>query len=263
LFLQHPNFIEDFQEMLCSSLGPPGSPSLSSTISAMTLLYCLFLVGKRARKYADARKIAGGIGLRLHDIKTLGWIVIEVCKVVLLEICDIRTAQVSRFQVVPDGAGDLNGVQTGDCITHIDGIPVSSLKSFSVILGPIGSSVALCIKRGIPGNADRVSQILEKGTVDALPEVKSAGTISGAAAESTDGSVEEMILVLQRKGMRPLNQANLEQRETDGVSAARNKEQTPTKLDIIMSHSCHGPCVVLKAVGSADSANTSWGGSGW
>jgi hypothetical protein len=78
LFLQHPNFIEDFQKMLRSSLGGPGSPSLSSTISAMTLLYVLFLVGKRARKYADARKIAGGVGLRLHDVKTLGWIVIEV-----------------------------------------------------------------------------------------------------------------------------------------------------------------------------------------
>ncbi len=130
----------------------------------------------------------------------------------MLKICDIRTAQLLRFQVVPDGAGDLNGVQTGDCITHVDGIPVSSLKSFFVIRGPIGSSVALRIKRGIPGNADLVTQILEKGAVDALPEVESAGTTSGAAAESTDGSVEEMILVLQRKGMRPLNQTNLEKK---------------------------------------------------
>lgn len=116
------------------------------------------------------------------------------------------------FQVVPEGPGDLKGIQTGDCITHVDGIEVSSLKSFFVIRGPIGSSVALRIKRGIPGSAELVAQILEKGTADELPEVKPDAASSVIAAESTDTTVEEMILVLERKDMRPVNNATLEKK---------------------------------------------------
>lgn len=78
LFLQHPNFMEDFQKMLRTGIGGSGSPILSNTIPALALLYGFFLFIKRARKYAAAQKSAGGVGLRLHDVKILGWIVIEV-----------------------------------------------------------------------------------------------------------------------------------------------------------------------------------------
>lgn len=106
-------------------------------------------------------------------------------------------------QVVPDGAGDVSGVRTGDFITHVDGISVSTLKSFFVIRGPVGSSVALRIKRGFPGSEDLVSQILEKGAVDVPPNCHPPS--SESTSEESEDPMEEMILVVERKDMRQIH----------------------------------------------------------
>jgi hypothetical protein len=113
--------------------------------------------------------------------------------------------------VVPEGPGDLKGIQIGDCITHVDGISVVDLKSFSVIRGPIGSDVALRIKRGLPGSADVAAKVLEKGALDGQSErshMDSASPVITPDNTSVDESaVDEVTLILERKVIRPQPQA--------------------------------------------------------
>ncbi len=113
--------------------------------------------------------------------------------------------------MVPEGPGDLKGIQIGDCITHVDGISVVDLKSFSVIRGPIGSDVALRIKRGLPGSADVAAKVLEKGALDGQSErshMDSASPVITPDNTSVDESaVDEVTLILERKVIRPQPQA--------------------------------------------------------
>ncbi len=99
---------------------------------------------------------------------------------------------------MPDGPGDQKGIQVGDCITYVDGISVSDLKSFFVIRGPIGSNVALRIKRGVAGSIE-LAEKLEKGSVPVTPDA-AYSEVSGTEADSDD-SVEEITLVLERKAV--------------------------------------------------------------
>ena len=111
------------------------------------------------------------------------------------------------MQVVPEGPGDLKGIQIGDCITHVDGISVVDLKSFSFIRGPIGSDVALRIKRGLPGSADVAAKILDKGALEGQIEASHVDMVRPAKAPETtsvdDSAVDEVTLVLERRGIRP------------------------------------------------------------
>jgi hypothetical protein len=76
LFIQHPNFLHDLRDSIRASSSDV--PSWSTMVSYMILLYVLWRAGKKLRRVHDARRLAGGVGLRLHDEPSMGWIVIEV-----------------------------------------------------------------------------------------------------------------------------------------------------------------------------------------
>ncbi len=113
----------------------------------------------------------------------------------------------SSMQVVPEGPGDSKGIQIGDCITHVDGISVADLKSFSVIRGPIGSDVALRIKRGLPGSADVAAKFLEKGALDGQNEGTHMDKLRPDTVPDTtsidESAVDEVTLILERKAIPP------------------------------------------------------------
>lgn len=112
--------------------------------------------------------------------------------------------------MVPEGPGDLKGIQIGDCITHVDGVSVFDLKSFSVIRGPIGSDVALRIKRGLPGSADVAAKVLEKGALDGQSEGAHVENIRPSTTPDNtsvdESAVDEVTLILERIAIRPLQQ---------------------------------------------------------
>ena len=99
---------------------------------------------------------------------------------------------------MPDGPGDQKGIKVGDCITYVDGVSVSDLKSFFVIRGPIGSNVALRIKRGVPGCIE-LAKKLENGSEPVTTDV-SGSEVSGQEADSDD-SVDEITMILERKAV--------------------------------------------------------------
>ena len=76
LFIQHPNFLHDLR----TSIGAASSdvPSLSNIVSLVVLAYVLWRGGKKYSRALAAQRLAGGVGLRLHDEHSMGWIVIEV-----------------------------------------------------------------------------------------------------------------------------------------------------------------------------------------
>jgi hypothetical protein len=106
----------------------------------------------------------------------------------------------------------MKGIQIGDCITHVDGIPVVDLKTFSVIRGPIGSDVALRVKRGLPGSADVAAKVLEKGALEGQSEEPDVDKLRQVNAPDTNSvvdetTVDEVTLILERKAIRPQPQA--------------------------------------------------------
>ena len=105
----------------------------------------------------------------------------------------------------------MKGIQIGDCITHVDGIPVVDLKTFSVIRGPIGSDVALRVKRGLPGSADVAAKVLEKGALEGQSEEPDVDKLRQVNAPDTnsvvDETTDEVTLILERKAIRPQPQA--------------------------------------------------------
>ena len=211
LFIQHPNFHKDFLDWIgCSSLGADGASRLPITSVIFILVILLFVI-KRAQKYYAAQQNAGGVGLRLHTKSTMGWLVVEVRMLaVTFPACDL---QWQLPQVVPDGPGDLKGIQIGDCITHVDGIPVSALKSIAVIRGPIGSSVALRLQRGIPGSRELAAVVAEEGASSQIATDPSSD-LPEEVTHSED-SVEEVILVLERKAFLPANPAKPDDKKSD------------------------------------------------
>jgi hypothetical protein len=76
LFIQHPNFLQDLRVSVRASFSDV--PSWSTMVSFVILSYVLFKLGKKYRRALAAKRLAGGVGLRLHDEKSMGWIVIEV-----------------------------------------------------------------------------------------------------------------------------------------------------------------------------------------
>ena len=105
-------------------------------------------------------------------------------------------------QVVPGGSGELNGIECGDCITHVDGVSVRELTMFTSIRGPIGSSVALRIQRGVPGTAEIIassSELTTKSIVHTITEASSLEAKSSNTSIVSDESIEERIVVLERK----------------------------------------------------------------
>ena len=71
LFIHHPEFHRDLATWIQSST--PGTPNFSVIFA----IACLIIFVARKRK--SPQKPAGGIGLRLHAVKEMGWLVIEVC----------------------------------------------------------------------------------------------------------------------------------------------------------------------------------------
>ena len=133
------------------------------------------------------------------------------------------------MQVVPEGPGDMKGIQIGDCITHVDGISVVDLKSFSVIRGPIGSYVALRIKRGISGSADVAAKVLEKGALDGQSEKLHVDELRPVTAPDTtsvdESAVDEVTLILERKAIRPQPQV------ADTIASVGNTTESEKKKD--------------------------------
>lgn len=76
LFIHHPNFLQDLRVSIRASFSDV--PSWSTMVSFVVLSYVLLKLGKKYRRILAAKRLAGGVGLRLHDEKSMGWIVIEV-----------------------------------------------------------------------------------------------------------------------------------------------------------------------------------------
>ena len=60
------------------------------------------------------------------------------------------------------GAGQEEGVEVGDAVMEVDGEPVEQLAGFTVIRGPVGSSVQLSIERGRASAAELVARVKRK-----------------------------------------------------------------------------------------------------
>jgi hypothetical protein len=76
LFIQHPNFLHDLRVTI--SAASSDVPSWSNIVSFIVLFYVLWRGGKKYSRALNAQKLAGGVGLRLHDEESMGWVVIEV-----------------------------------------------------------------------------------------------------------------------------------------------------------------------------------------
>ena len=76
LFIQHPNFLHDLKVSIRAASSDV--PSWSTIVSFVVLFYVAWKAGKKYRRALAAKRLAGGVGLRLHDEKSMGWIVIEV-----------------------------------------------------------------------------------------------------------------------------------------------------------------------------------------
>jgi hypothetical protein len=73
---------------------------------------------------------------------------------------------------------------------------------FTSIRGPIGSSVALRIQRGVPGTAEIIassSELTTKSIVHTITEASSLEAKSSITSIVSDESIEERIVVLERK----------------------------------------------------------------
>ncbi len=88
-------------------------------------------------------------------------------------------------------------MEIGDCITHVDGIPVSELKSFLVIRGPVNSKVALRIRRGIPGSRELAEKLVElKQDSTSEANENDLGLLSVSSGEA---NIIERIIIFERK----------------------------------------------------------------
>ena len=94
LFIHHPNFLHDLR----ISIGAASSdvPSWSTMVSFVVLIYVLWKGARKYRRALAAQRFAGGVGLRLHDEKTMGWIVIEV-------MISFRTAIIMKSELICTG----------------------------------------------------------------------------------------------------------------------------------------------------------------
>eukprot|EP00960_Hanusia_phi_P039848 754086-Hanusia_phi.AAC.1 len=100
-----------------------------NSFTSILALLSVYVMYKKIEKHNKMQKIAGMVGLRLRvDNREIGWVVVEVTE---------------------GSAGDKAGMQVGDSIQQVDGLPVQEAQSVQIIRGPIGSKVTLKVVRGL------------------------------------------------------------------------------------------------------------------
>eukprot|EP00286_Rhodomonas_abbreviata_P021210 CAMPEP_0181310158 /NCGR_PEP_ID=MMETSP1101-20121128/12433_1 /TAXON_ID=46948 /ORGANISM="Rhodomonas abbreviata, Strain Caron Lab Isolate" /LENGTH=215 /DNA_ID=CAMNT_0023416761 /DNA_START=48 /DNA_END=691 /DNA_ORIENTATION=- len=131
----HPEFIKDAKEATWATL------SDTKSYSILLFVIAAYNLGTKLLRYYKSEKTAGGVGMKLKEMKGLGWVVVGLADT---------------------GAGAKAGMRVNDVILEVNGVPVPELKAMWVIRGPVDTTVKIKYARGVKEAEERVKEELQK-----------------------------------------------------------------------------------------------------